>query len=97
VFGQDLGAVRGLHRGTATEITPNITDNGGLISYYTNWLSLRRKAAFYVDKIIKGAKPADLPVEEPTTFQLVVNLKAAKALGLSIPPSILTRADQVIE
>jgi putative tryptophan/tyrosine transport system substrate-binding protein len=72
-------------------------DNGGLISYYTNWLSLRRRAAFYVDKIIKGAKPADLPIEEPTTFQLVFNLKAAKALGLSIPPSILTRADQVIE
>jgi putative ABC transport system substrate-binding protein len=73
------------------------TDIGGLISYYTNWLSLRRRAAFYVDKIIKGTKPADLPVEEPTTFELVVNLKAAKALGLSIPPSILTRADKVIE
>jgi putative ABC transport system substrate-binding protein len=73
------------------------TDVGGLISYYTNWLSLRRKAAFYVDKIIKGAKPADLPVEEPTTFELVVNLKAAKALGLSVPSTILTRADVVTE
>jgi putative ABC transport system substrate-binding protein len=73
------------------------TEIGGLISYYTNWLSLRRRAAFYVDKIIKGAKPADLPVEKPTTFELVVNLKAAKAIGLSMPPSILIRADKVIE
>lgn len=72
-------------------------DVGGLISYYTNWLSLRRRAAVYVDKIIKGAKPADLPVEEPTTFELVVNLKAAKALGLTIPLSVLSRAGQVID
>ena len=71
--------------------------NGGLISYYTDWLSLRREAAVYVDKIIRGAKPGDLPVEQPTKFELVVNLKAAKALGLTIPPSILSRADQVIE
>jgi putative ABC transport system substrate-binding protein len=73
------------------------TSIGGLISYYTNWLSLRRKAAVYVAKIIKGAKPADLPIEQPTTFQLVVNLKVAKALGLTIPQSILLRADEVIE
>ena len=73
------------------------TEIGGLISCYTNWLSLRRRAAFYVDKLIKSAKPADLPVEERTTFELVVNLKAARALALSIPPSILTRADKVIE
>jgi putative tryptophan/tyrosine transport system substrate-binding protein len=72
-------------------------DIGGLISYYTNWVSLRRRAAAYVDKIIKGAKPSDLPVEEPATFQLVVNLKAAKKLGLTIPAAVLARADEVIE
>jgi putative ABC transport system substrate-binding protein len=73
------------------------TDIGGLISYYTNWLSLRRRAAAYVDKIIKGAKPSDLPVEEPATFELVVNLKTARALGLTIPAAVLARADEVTE
>jgi putative ABC transport system substrate-binding protein len=70
---------------------------GGLVSYAPNFPDLHRRAAQYVDKVLRGAKPADLPVEQPTKFDLVVNLTTAKALGLSVSPTLLARADEVIE
>jgi putative tryptophan/tyrosine transport system substrate-binding protein len=90
----DLAAT---HRIPAIYELQNFVEPGGLMSYGVNTAEMERRAAVYVDKILKGAKPGDLPVEQPTQFVLVINLKTAKALGLTIPQSLLVRADEIIQ
>jgi putative ABC transport system substrate-binding protein len=87
----------GKNRLPATYSRPEFIEAGGLMYYGTNYNDLFRRAAIYVDKILKGAKPADLPVEQPTNFELIINLKAAKQIGLTIPSNVLARADRVIK
>jgi putative tryptophan/tyrosine transport system substrate-binding protein len=85
------------HRVPAVYALPLFANDGGLISYGPDSIDPYRRAAGYVDRILKGEKPAELPVQAPTKYQLVINLKTAKALGLELPPAVLARADEVIE
>ena len=92
-----VGDLARAHRLLTIFDEPQAVEAGGLMSYSPSLVDLYRRAATYVDKILKGAKPADLPVEQPTTFEFVINLRTAKAVGLTIPPAVLARADQIIE
>jgi putative ABC transport system substrate-binding protein len=93
----DIAEFASANRLPTISVFRRFVDAGGLMSYGPNLRELWRRATTYIDKILRGAKPADLPIEQPTKFELVVNLKTAKALGLTIPPLILSRADEVIE
>jgi putative ABC transport system substrate-binding protein len=98
VRGRDLIIADAAKRRLATAYYGrHFVDAGGLISYGPNWVDQYRRAAGYVDRILKGEKPSDLPVQAPTKYELVINLKTAKALGITAPATLLARADEVIE
>jgi putative ABC transport system substrate-binding protein len=84
------------HRLPGVHAYQELVEAGGLMSYGPSYADMHRRAAYFVDRILKGAKPADLPVEQPKKFELVINLKTAKQIGLKIPPNVLARADRVI-
>jgi putative ABC transport system substrate-binding protein len=85
------------HRLPAMYPNSEYVEMGGLMSYAADIIAMFRRSATYVDKVLKGAKPADLPVEQPTKFELIINLKTAKQIGVKIPPQVLARADKVIK
>jgi putative ABC transport system substrate-binding protein len=90
-------ALTAKHRLPAMYPSREYAEAGGLMSFGVDYPDLYRRSANYVDKILKGTKPADLPIEQPTKFELVINLRVAKGLGIPVPPTVLTRADEVIE
>ena len=94
---EQIVALAAMHRLPAIYASKEFVEAGGLVAYGPSYPDLYRRAAAYVDKVLKGEKPANLPVEQPIKFELTINLKAAKALGITIPPSLLGRADEVIE